>query len=88
MLSQLCETCLSIVPEFWSEELDDRGFPLGQHVKLQPFKSMQAAAARGCQLCQILLASAQVNFLDEWTLEKVKVTLSRAIIVIRVFVLR
>jgi len=41
---------------------------------------MQAAAARGCQLCQILLASAQVDFLDEWTLEKIKVTLSRAII--------
>jgi hypothetical protein len=41
---------------------------------------MQAAAARGCQLCQIFLASAQVDFLDQSTLEKVKVTLWRAII--------
>jgi len=80
MPSQLCEICLSIVPRFWSEELDDKGFPWGPRVKLQPFKSMQAAAARGCQLCQILLASAQVDFLDEWTLEKIKVTLARAII--------
>jgi len=80
MPSQLCEVCLSIDPIFWSEELDDRGFHRAQNVKIQPFKSMQAAATSGCQLCHILLTSAQVDFLDEWALEKVKVTLSRAII--------
>jgi len=78
MPSQLCEICLSIVPRFWSEELDDKGFPWGQNVKLHPFKSMQAAAARGCQLCEILLASADVDCLGERTLEKITVTLSRA----------
>lgn len=80
MQSQLCEICLSIDPAFWSEEFDDIGFPWAKYVKLQPFKSMQAAAARGCHLCQILLASAQEDFLDEWTLEKINVTLSRATI--------
>jgi hypothetical protein len=80
MPSQLCEICLPIVPRFWSEELDYRGFSWGQYVKLRPLKSMQVAVARGCQLCQILLASTRVDCLGEWTLEKIKVTLSRVII--------
>ena len=78
MPSQLCEICLSIVPRFWSEELDDKGLPWGEKVKLQPFKSMQAAAASGCQLCEILLASADVDYLGERILEEITVTLSRA----------
>jgi hypothetical protein len=81
MASQLCQICLLIPPIFWSEELDYKaGFPWGHRVKLQPFKSMQAAATNGCQLCKVLLFTAKVKFLDEWTLEKTTVTLSRATI--------
>jgi hypothetical protein len=41
---------------------------------------MEAVAAAGCPLCRILLHSAQTNFLDEWILEKIAVTLSRAML--------
>ncbi|KAL3426417.1 heterokaryon incompatibility protein [Phlyctema vagabunda] len=79
MPAQVCEVCRSIFPRFWSEDLDGQGFPRGPYVKLQPYRSMEAAAARGCQLCRILLASTDVSFLDDWTLEKIVVTLSRGI---------
>jgi hypothetical protein len=79
MPSQLCKKCLSIPPHFWAEDLDDKGFPWGPYVKLQPYRSMEAAAAAGCPLCRILIHSAQTDLLDEWTLEKITVTLSRAI---------
>jgi hypothetical protein len=79
MPSQLCQTCATIPPHFWSEDLDGKGFPWGPYVKLQPYRSMEAAAAAGCPLCRILIHSAQTNFLDEKTLENVPVTLSRAI---------
>jgi len=55
MPSQLCQTCLSIPPHFWAEDLDDKGFPWGPYVKLQPYRSMEAAAAAGCPLCSKMI---------------------------------
>jgi hypothetical protein len=78
--SYLCIYCFEIPPRFWSEECDDMRFPWGKYVRLQPYRSMQKAAAEGCQLCRILLRSAQVDWLDEEALRKEPLTLWRTTI--------
>lgn len=56
MAPQLCGTCSSIPPDFWCHSHDLKEYIGELTHKLQSLQCMQKEAARGCQLCTLLLS--------------------------------
>lgn len=80
MPSQLCHVCPRIPPEFFSKKFDDIWSFQGPAICLQPVNSIHRAASSGCSLCAVLIARSKTDFLPPDVLERVPVSLRRAVL--------
>jgi hypothetical protein len=80
MPSQLCHVCRRIPPEFFSKKFGDIWSFQGPAICLQPVNSIHRAASSGCSLCAVLIARSKTDFLPPDVLERVPVSLRRAVL--------
>ncbi len=80
MPNQLCHVCRRIPPEFFSKKFDDIWSFQGLAICLQPVNSIHRAASSGCSLCAVLIARSKTDFLPPDVLERVPVSLRRAVL--------
>lgn len=80
MPSQLCHVCRRIPPEFFSKKFDDIWSFQGLAICLQPVNSIHRAASSGSSLCAVLIARSKTDFLPPDVLERVPVSLRRAVL--------
>lgn len=65
MAPQLCKVCCSIPSDFWLGTFDQMEYCQEPFVELQSFNQMRTTAAKGCELCAILLKSPYMDKMND-----------------------